>query len=98
MNKHVNKDKKNKTLSSLLKITETLNHIKDIDSLLDKILFEARAFTNADAGSIFLVHSGKLKFSYVQNDTLAKQDKANNRYIYSTHEISQSTENPSPDM
>jgi len=35
-----------------------------------------------------MVQGHSLKFSYVQNDTLAKQDKANNRYIYSTHEIS----------
>ena len=87
MSRNINKDKKHKTLASLLKITETLNHIKDVDSLLDKILYEARAFTNADAGSIFLVHENKLKFSYVQNDTLASQDKTNNKYIYSTHEI-----------
>jgi len=87
MSRNIHNDKNNKALASLLRITETLNHVKDVDSLLDKILFEARAFTKADAGSIFLVYENKLKFSYVQNDTLAKEDKTNNRYIYSTHEI-----------
>lgn len=81
------KEIQNKILGNLLYITETLNHIKDIDSLLDRILFEARNITNADAGSIYLVSEDKLKFSYVQNDTLASRDKANNRYIYTTHEM-----------
>lgn len=76
-----------KEINRLLEVTEKLNHIKDIDSLLDSILYEARQFTNADAGSIFLVEGNKLKFSYVQNDTLAARDMTNNKYIYSIFEI-----------
>ncbi len=71
----------------LLRITENLNHIKDVDSLLDNILYDARLFTKADSGSIYLIESNKLKFSYVQNDTLAKIDEGNNKYIYSIFEI-----------
>jgi response regulator RpfG family c-di-GMP phosphodiesterase len=71
----------------LLRITENLNHVKDVDSLLDSILYEARLFTNADAGTIYLADGNNLKYSYVQNDTLAKIDEANNKYIYSIFEI-----------
>ncbi len=71
----------------LLRITENLNHVKDVDSLLDNILHEARLFTNADSGTIYLAEGNKLKFSYVHNDSLAKIDEANNKYIYSIFEI-----------
>ena len=46
--------KKNRVID-ILKITEDISHIKDIDSLLDRVLLEARNFTNADAGSIYLI-------------------------------------------
>lgn len=72
-----------KTITRLVQMTEKLNHIKDIDSLLDGILSEARSFTNADAGSIFLVDKDLLNFSYVQNNTLAQKDKTHNKHIYS---------------
>ena len=50
---------------------------------LDKILYEARQFTNADAGpSIFAREN---RFSYVQNDT-AGRDPAN-KHLYSTQSI-----------
>jgi len=71
----------------LLQITENLNHNKDLDSLLDNILYEARKFTNADAGTIFLVEGDKLKFSYFQNDTLAKREDSINKFIYTVFEI-----------
>jgi len=74
-------------LSQLLKINEELNHIKDIDSLLDTILYETRRLTNADAGSIFLLEERSLNFSYVQNDTLRKRDALNNKQIYSSLSI-----------
>lgn len=73
----------NKILRELFEITEKLNHLKDIDSLLDNILYEARKFTNADSGSIFLKEGDSLEFRYVQNDTIAKIDETNNKYIYS---------------
>jgi HD-GYP domain-containing protein (c-di-GMP phosphodiesterase class II) len=55
---------------SILKTTEELNSLKDVDAILDKILYEARKIANADAGSIFLLEDESLKFSYVHNDTL----------------------------
>lgn len=74
-------------IKRLLEITEDLNHIKDIDSLLDHILFEARLFAKADAGTIYLKEGDQLKFSYVHNDTVAKIDPANNKYIYQIFDL-----------
>jgi HD-GYP domain-containing protein (c-di-GMP phosphodiesterase class II) len=69
-------------LGHILNITEDMNQLKDIDTILDRILFESRKITNAEAGSIFLVENEKLTFRYVHNDVLYKSD-ANNKYIYS---------------
>ncbi len=79
-----NKDDK---VHELLRISDELNHINDIDSLLDTILDEARRLTKADAGSIFLLEDKMLNFSYVQNDTLRKKDFLNNKQIYSNFSI-----------
>ena len=79
--------KKNADFLSILKINEELNHIKDLDSLLDRILFYARKLTNADAGSIYLIHNNKLTFDYVQNDTLLGRSISNKKYLYSKKEI-----------
>jgi len=61
----------------ILKATEELNRLKDVDAILDRILYEARRLSNADAGSIFLIKKGQLQFSYVHNDTLFKEDEGN---------------------
>lgn len=74
-------------LSQLLKINDELNHIKDIDSILDTILYKVRRLTNADAGSIFMLENRVLNFSYVQNDTLKRRDALNNKQIYSSFSI-----------
>ena len=78
--------KKEKILD-ILKISEDINHIRDIDSLLDRVLSEARYLTRADAGSIYLVQGDTLSIEYVQNDTLKKRDPASNRYLYQKQEI-----------
>lgn len=62
---------------TILKTTDEVNQLKDVDTILDKILYESRLFSNADAGSIFLVEGNELIFSYVQNDTLFKGAEAN---------------------
>jgi HD-GYP domain-containing protein (c-di-GMP phosphodiesterase class II) len=69
-------------IHELLKINEELNHIYDIYSLLDKLLYETRLFLKADAGSIYLVEGNNLRFSYVQNDTLYENDSDFNKNIY----------------
>lgn len=73
-------------LDGLLSITEDLINIHDISTLLDKILGEARKSAGADAGSIFLVHKDKLRFSYVHNDTLFT-DQTSNKYHYVDYEM-----------
>jgi len=74
-------------LNLLLITLERLHHIKDLHTLLDSILFESRAFTSADAGSIYLRNGSTLRFSYVQNETLFRNDLLCNKYIYSNQEI-----------
>jgi len=74
-------------IAEILKINECLGHIKDVDSLLDRVLSEARRITNADAGSIYLKKGDKLSFEYVQNDTLTESDTSSNKYIYTKQEL-----------
>ena len=62
---------------AILKTTDEVNQLKDVDTILDKILYESRSFANADAGSIFLVEKDSLIFSFVQNETLFKGAGAN---------------------
>ena len=61
-------------VTELLRVNEQLSELKDLDSILDRILTEARRFTNADAGTIYLVKDNKLHFSYVHNDTTMPED------------------------
>jgi HD-GYP domain-containing protein (c-di-GMP phosphodiesterase class II) len=60
--------------SEILAFIGELNHLKHVDTILDRILLKARQLTRADAGSIFLVEDGELRFSYVHNDTLYSAD------------------------
>ena len=73
-------------LDSLLAVTEDLIQIHDLSALLDKILYEARKFARADAGSIYLVQGDRLRFSYVHNDTLFTSQNSN-KYLYLDYEI-----------
>ncbi|GMT41987.1 MAG: HD family phosphohydrolase [bacterium] len=43
----------------------------NLDKLLEAILDEARRFTGADAGTLYLLEDKKLNFKILQNDTLA---------------------------
>jgi hypothetical protein len=74
-------------LNTILEKQEKLHHIRDLNTLLDNLLYETRALTNADAGSIFLVEDKKLQFSYVQNDSLFRKDFLSNKYIYTNNRI-----------
>ena len=73
-------------LDNLMSVTEGLIQVHDLSALMDKILYEARKFTNADAGSIFLTRGDKLAFSYVHNDTLLTGQESN-KYLYQDWEI-----------
>ncbi len=68
-------------VAAILKITEDLNQIYDIDSLLDRVLLAARRFSRADAGSIYLLENQKLRINFVQNDTLIRQESGK-KFLY----------------
>jgi response regulator RpfG family c-di-GMP phosphodiesterase len=78
---------KNETILEILRISDNINHIKDVYCLLDRVLFEARTITNADAGSIYLKKGDKLSFEHFQNDTFMKKDRSSKKYIYKKQEL-----------
>jgi HD-GYP domain-containing protein (c-di-GMP phosphodiesterase class II) len=74
-------------LQRIIDLGLEISRINDIDLLLEKILFEARSFTRADAGSIYIREDDRLHFSYTQNDTLQKNLPPGKKLIYSTFTI-----------
>ena len=70
-------------LNIILAKLDRLHQVRDLHTLLDTLLNETRHLVRADAGSIFLVEDGVLKFSYVQNDSLFQADFLSNKYINS---------------
>ena len=77
---------KNNEVNAILAISVDLNQIKDIDSLLERVLLEARRFSRADAGSIYLIENHKLRINFVQNDSLAKKESGK-KYLYQNHAL-----------
>lgn len=71
----------------ILRILENISHIKDIDTLLEQVLFEARKIVNAEAGSVFLLKDDFLSFEYVQNDVLYGSMDNSNEYMYTKSKI-----------
>ncbi len=57
-------------LRRLNEIGAALSLERDLDTLLDRILLEARRFTRADAGTLYLLQGDELTFKVAQNDTL----------------------------
>ncbi|MFO0783821.1 MAG: response regulator [Phycisphaerales bacterium] len=47
-----------------------LGRAQDLNEVMHRTLHHARGFTDADAGTIWVVEDGKLRFAYAQNDTL----------------------------
>jgi len=74
-------------LHKILNLGFEISQIKDIDLLLEKILSEARAFTNCDAGSIYVRDGDDLTFSYTQNDTMQRQLPPGRKLPYATFKI-----------
>jgi len=72
------------SFAEVLEAGREIARIKDLDVLLERILTEARKFTNADAGSIYLREDGTLRFSYTQNDTFQARLAPGKKLIYST--------------
>ena len=57
-------------LRRLNEIGVALSVERDLNVLLERILHQARGFTSADAGTLFLVKDDHLTFAIAQNDTL----------------------------
>ena len=55
---------------TLLKISHELNYTDDLDSVLERILAEARSLTESEAGTIYLRDGDELVFEHTQNDLL----------------------------
>jgi HD-GYP domain-containing protein (c-di-GMP phosphodiesterase class II) len=73
----------NETLQQLLNFGLDISQIKDIDFLLEKILSEARRFTNCDAGTIYIKDGNWLSARYSQNDTINTQLASHRKSVYS---------------
>ena len=59
-------------IRTLNRIGIALSAERDLDLLLEKIVEEARGFTGADAGTLYLVEGESLKCVVVQNDSLKR--------------------------
>src|SRR5574341_699113 len=57
----------------LVQIGIALTGERDLATLLERILTEARRFTRAEAGTLFLRENDELRFAVVQNDRLARR-------------------------
>ncbi len=66
-------------LRQLNRIGIALSGERDLKSLLDKILFEARRFTRAEAGTLYIRRKDQLFFEVVQNDLVTRLDAAADR-------------------
>ncbi len=72
--------------SGFMATMDRLYSIKDLHTLLDAVLLQARQFTHADAGSIYLVENEVLHFSYTHNDTLFGSS-GSNKYLYTSRTL-----------
>ena len=67
---------------NLLQISHKLNSTDDLDSVLERILTEARSLTESEAGTIYLRYGNELVFEHTQNDLLFTSNLDNkNNYL-----------------
>lgn len=77
---------------NILATIESLQQLKDINSILETVLLEARKLANADAGTIFLATQSGLTFNYVQmNNPSVTTDHIASHYRYYTIPIDKSS-------
>jgi diguanylate cyclase (GGDEF)-like protein len=60
-------------LRQLIQIGIALSSERDLGVLLERIVAEARHFTNAEAGTLFLREGGALRFAVVQNEPFVQR-------------------------
>lgn len=63
-------DEAAQNLSRLVELGISLSAEPDLDRLLEKILLEAKALTDSDGGTIYILRDDALHFSFLYNDTL----------------------------
>ncbi len=66
-----------KQLYKLTEIGIALSTERDLDKLLEKILLEARNFTHAEAGTLYIREGDKLLFAVTQNDWMNRKNQDN---------------------
>ncbi|PIE05125.1 MAG: phosphohydrolase, partial [Spirochaetales bacterium] len=71
----------------LLNTIRELHQIHDYSVLLERILHEARLFTQADAGTLYLRNNNRLYFNYIENDTLFPDGKSEDKFAYTDQSI-----------
>jgi GAF domain-containing protein len=64
---------RSRLLKELIQIGISLTSERDLASLPTRILTEARRFTQAEAGTLYLRYGDRLRFAAVQNDVLARR-------------------------
>lgn len=67
------RDNQLKLLRKVIPIGVSLAAEKDFNRLLESLVVEAQAFTNADAGTLYLVENDALKFVILRNQSLNMQ-------------------------
>ena len=72
----------------VLDTIQALGRIRDLDTLLEQVLTRARELMGADAGTLYLRSSDDLYFSFVQNDTLFRENAPESRYVYASRSLS----------
>lgn len=56
-----------------------LGRAQDLNEVMQRTLLHARGFTDADAGTIWVVEDGRLRFAFAQNDTLESRMQPGSR-------------------
>lgn len=79
--------RESRNVDKLFSTVENIYHIRDLDTLLERILYEARKFIRADAGTLYLEAKGQLYFNYVQNDTLFINETAEQKHIFASKSL-----------
>lgn len=74
--------KGNEKIREILEVDEELNRIRDLDILMEKILYDSRKVTNAEAGSIYIVKGNQLAIKCSQNEELQKSLPPREKLVY----------------
>ena len=76
-----------KQLYKLCEIGIALSGQRDLNKLLEKILTEARAFTNAEGASLYIKEEDSLRFVVSQNEVLAQRHPDKSKFVFSTQKL-----------